>query len=60
MADRSLAEGDFDQLFKIEMMRMMKDQRNRRNTGSEALELFDEDEAPVAGRRRERRLVKAG
>ena len=23
-------------------------------------ELFDEDEAPVAGRRRERRLVKAG
>ncbi len=48
MADRSLAEGDFDQLFKIEMMRMMKDQRNRRNTGSEALELYDEDD--VRGR----------
>ena len=29
MANRCLAEGDFDQLFKIEMMRLMRDQRNR-------------------------------
>ncbi len=43
MADRCLAEGDFDQLFKIEMMRMRRDQRNRCSTGSEALELYDED-----------------
>ncbi len=48
MADRCLAEGDFDQLFKIEMMRMMRDQRNRCSTGSEALELYDEDD--VQGR----------
>ncbi len=48
MANRCLAEGDFDQLFKIEMMRMMRDQRNRCSTGSEALELYDEDD--VQGR----------
>ena len=44
MADRYLAEGDFDQLFRVEVMRTMKDQRNRRSTGSEALELYDEDD----------------
>ncbi len=48
MANRCLAEGDFDQLFKIEMMRLMRDQRNRCSTGSEALELYDEDD--VRGR----------
>ncbi len=48
MADRSLAEGDFDRLSKVEMMRMMKDQRSRRNMGSETLELYDEDD--VRGR----------
>ncbi len=44
MADRCPAEGGFDQLFNVKMMRMMKDQRNRRSTGSEALELYDEDD----------------
>ena len=39
MADRCPAEGGFDQLFNVKMMRMMKDQRNRRSRGSEALEL---------------------
>ncbi len=48
MADRYLAEGDFDQLSKIELMYMVKDQRNRRSTGPEALELCDESD--VRGR----------
>ncbi len=44
MANQCLAEGDFDQLFKIEMMRMLKDQRDWRSTGSEALERYGEDD----------------
>ncbi len=44
MANRCLAEGNLGQLVKIEMMRMMKDQRNWRSTGSEALERYGEDD----------------
>ncbi len=55
MADRYLAGRDFDQLLKIELMRMVKDQRNRRSTGPEALELCGEGD--VRGRTSSGRAV---
>ena len=55
MADRYLAEGDFDQLSKMELMCMVKDQRNRRSTGPEALELCGEGD--VRGRTSSGRAV---